>query len=101
VAQPGQPLSTSAPSGSPTIPGVSIKNQFYGTVSLDAVKAKMDFSTIIDEVVQQFTSKFGVSVQISVEIQANSKNGFDEGLQRTIKENCNVLKFSSAEFENS
>ncbi len=63
------------------------------------MKAKMDFSTIVDEVVQQFTAKLGVNVSISVEIQASSKEGFDEGVQRTIKENCNVLKFSNAEFE--
>ena len=59
----------------------------------------MDFATIMDEVVQQLTSKLGVDVKISVEIQAQRKDGFDEALQRIIKENCNVLKFSSSEFE--
>ena len=59
----------------------------------------MDFATIMDEVVQQFTSKLGVDVKISVEIQAQRKDGFDEALQRIIKKNCNVLKFSSSEFE--
>ena len=75
------------------------KRQFYGTIDLDPVKAKMDFAMIVDEVVQQFTSKLGVDVTISVEIQAKSKEGFDEVMQRTIKENCNVLKFNNAEFE--
>ncbi len=75
------------------------KKQFYGTISLDPLKAKMDFATIMDEVVQQFTAKLGVDVTISVEIEAKSNAGFDEGLQRTVKENCNVLRFSSAEFE--
>lgn len=75
------------------------KTQFYGTIALDPVKAKMDFAQIMDEVVQHFTSKYGVKVQINIEIQANSKDGFDQNLQRTIKENCNVLKFISAEFE--
>jgi predicted AAA+ superfamily ATPase len=75
------------------------KSQFYGTISLDPVKAKMDFATIMDEVVQHFSSKFGVNVQINIEIQAECKDGFDQGLQRTIKENCSVLKFGSAEFE--
>ena len=75
------------------------KKQFYGTISLDPVKAKMDFATIMDEVVQQFTAKLGVNVRISVEIEANSQSGFNESMQRTVKENCNVLKFSSAEFE--
>ncbi len=75
------------------------KTDFYGTLNLNPIKAKMDFAMIMDEVVQQFTAKFGVEVTISVEIQAKSKDGFDEALQRTIKENCNVLGFSSAEFE--
>lgn len=77
----------------------TVKKQFYGTISLDPVKAKMDFATIMDEVVQQFTAKLGVDVKISVEIEARNKDGFDESLQRTVKENCNVLRFGSAEFE--
>ncbi len=83
----------------PTQPRPLAKKQFYGTINLDPVKAKMDFATIVDEVVLQFTSKLGVNVSISVEIEAKSAEGFDEGLQRTIKENCNVLRFSNAEFE--
>ena len=75
------------------------KRQFYGYIELDSVRAKMDFATIVDEVVQQFTAKLGVEVDISVEIQARAKDGFDEALQRTIKENCNVLRFNSSEFE--
>lgn len=77
----------------------AVKRQFYGNIELDPVKAKMEFATIVDEVVQQFTAKLGVEVSISVEIQAKSKDGFDEALQRTIKENCNVLRFSSSEFD--
>lgn len=69
----------------------SVKKQFYGNIGLDPVKARLDFATIVDEVVQQFTAKLGVEVSISGEIQARSKEGFDETLQRTIKENCNVL----------
>ncbi|MBF0266053.1 MAG: hypothetical protein HQL46_12340, partial [Gammaproteobacteria bacterium] len=90
-----------SPESTPDTPPIqtAVKKQFYGTIELDPVKAKMDFATIVDEVVQQFTAKLGVDVSISVEIQANSKDGFDEALQRTIKENCNVLKFSSSEFE--
>ena len=91
------PSPSPAPQPKPT--PEQIKKQFYGNIDLDPVKAKMDFATIVDEVVQQFTSKLGVEVSISVEIQAKSKDGFDEALQRTIKENCNVLKFNSSEFE--
>ena len=91
---------TTTTGGSTSGPAAGIaRKHFYGTVNLDPVKAKMDFATIIDEVVQQFTSKLGVDVAISVEIQAKSSNGFDESTQRTVKENCNVLKFRSSEFE--
>ena len=76
-----------------------VKTHFYGTAALDPVKAKMDFATLMDEVVQHFTAQLGVDVTISVEIEATKKAGFDESLQRTIKENCNVLRFSSSEFE--
>jgi len=108
----GNPVPLSVPGGSPAtppqpVPGgaptpaiqTAIKKQFYGNIELDPLKAKMDFATIVDEVVQQFTAKLGVEVSISVEIQAKSKDGFDEALQRTIKENCNVLRFSNSEFE--
>jgi hypothetical protein len=32
-------------------------------------------------------------------MQAESDAGFDDGLQRAVKENCNVLRFKNAEFE--
>jgi hypothetical protein len=38
-------------------------------------------------------------VQIAIEIQAESTLGFDDGLQRSVKENCDVLRFKNAEFD--
>jgi hypothetical protein len=35
-----------------------------------------------DEVVQQFTMRTGVRLEIAVEMQAGSATGFDDGLQR-------------------
>lgn len=79
----------------------SAPTQFYATVNLDPVKAKLDFAQVVDEVVQQFTTKPGASVTISVEIQAEDASGFDDNTQRAVRENCNVLKFATAEFEES
>lgn len=79
--------------------GQSVKKQFYGSIELDPILAKKQFADLVDEVVQQFTLRPGVKVKIAVEIQADSPAGFDDGLQRAVKENCNVLKFKSAEFE--
>ena len=79
--------------------GQPAKKQFYGSIELDPFLAKKQFADLVDEVVQQFTMRPGVKVKIAIEIQAESAIGFDDGLQRAVKENCNVLKFKNAEFE--
>ncbi|PZN13075.1 MAG: hypothetical protein DIU63_15280 [Proteobacteria bacterium] len=79
--------------------GQIVKKQFYGSIELDPFLAKKQFADLVDEVVQQFTMRPGVKVKIAIEIQAESATGFDDGLQRAVKENCNVLKFKNAEFE--
>ncbi|WP_115710943.1 ATP-binding protein [Legionella sainthelensi] len=75
------------------------KKQFYANIELDPIQSKKQFADIVDEVILQFTLHSGVKVKIFVEIQAESESGFDENLQRTVKENCKVLQFKSAEFE--
>jgi uncharacterized protein len=75
------------------------KKQFYASIELDAIQAKKQFADLVDEVVLQFTSRPGVKVKIAIEIQAESAVGFDDGIQRAVKENCSVLRFKNAEFE--
>ena len=79
--------------------GQSVKRQFYGSIELDPILAKKQFADLVDEVVQQFTMRAGVKVRIAIEIGAESATGFDDGLQRAVKENCKVLRFKNAEFE--
>lgn len=86
------------PSGGGTGPQAA-KKQFYGSIELDAIQAKKQFADLVDEVVLQFTSRPDVKVKIAIEIQAVTSSGFDDGLQRAVKENCNVLRFRNAEFE--
>lgn len=95
VVQPGG----SQPPVPPTTVAKAPKKRFYGGVDLDAFQAKKQFVDLMDEVVLQFTSKPGVKVRISIEIEAESATGFDDGVQRGVKENCSVLKFKSSEFE--
>lgn len=87
----------------PAVPGASPqqppKRQFYGSIELDPIQAKKQFADLVEEVVLQFTAKPGVKVRIAIEIQAETETGFDDNLQRAVKENCKVLKFKSAEFE--
>ena len=76
-----------------------MKKHFFATIELDAIQAKKQFADLVDEVVLQFTARPGVKVRIAVEIEAETATHFDDGLQRTVKENCNVLRFKQVEFE--
>lgn len=82
-----------------TVRAREANKRFFASVDLDALKAKSQFVEIVDEVIQQFTKDPKVKVRISVEIEADSETGFDDGTQRAVKENCTMLKFKNAEFE--
>jgi hypothetical protein len=84
--------------GTATETVASLPRKFFGTVEVDADVATLDFSTIVNEVIQNFTTQTGVEVKITVEIEAQYREGFEASLQRAIKENCAVLKFRNAEF---
>lgn len=77
----------------------SPKKRFYGSIDLDPIRAKIQFGDLIDEVVQNFTIKPGTNVRITIDIEAENSAGFDGNTQRTVKENCNSLRFKSSQFE--
>lgn len=89
------------PGGGAKATGAPARRHFYGAIELDPVKAKYEFNQIVDEVALLFTQRADTKVSIKIEIEAESSAGFDEGVQRAVKENCNVLKFKNAEFEAS
>jgi hypothetical protein len=95
--KPGDPPKVPTPAAGPTTKRAN--KRFYGTVNLDPLLAKKQFAEIIDEVVQNFTTRPNDIVSIVVEIQAVAPAGFDDGIQRTVKENCNALKFRASGFE--
>jgi len=90
---------TCSPTPRPISPTPVSKKRFYASIDLNPVIAKTQFNNLVDEVILQFISRPGVNVKISIDIEAESDAGFDDGLQRAVKENCNVLQFKSAEFE--
>jgi predicted AAA+ superfamily ATPase len=79
--------------------GQSTNKLFYGSVDLNPFMAKKQFADIVEEVLQQFTLRPGSTVRIAVDIEVTSTTGFDDAIQRAVKENCNVLKFKNADFE--
>jgi len=73
------------------------KTTFFGTLDLNPNQAKVQFSDVADEVLM-LLNKSGVKLRISVEIEAELPAGFDDGVQRSVRENCNQLKFKNHEF---
>jgi len=73
--------------------------RFYANIEFDPIIAKSSFYQIMDEVVDHFTTDMGTKVKITIEIEAESLEGFKESLQYIVKKNCRTLKFDMAEFE--
>jgi hypothetical protein len=68
---------------------------FYATVELDPVKASLQFSSIVNEVVELFTAAPGTRVRIKVDIDVVSSTGFEDGTVRAAKENTKTLNIKS------
>ena len=58
-----------------------------------------DMGLIVEEVIERLTSQIGCEVEITLEINANRSEGFDESTIRTISENSRTLKFEHYGFE--
>ncbi|MGH8161176.1 MAG: ATP-binding protein [Gammaproteobacteria bacterium] len=78
---------------------VKAKTRYFGTVELDPVKASLQFSKIVSELVELFSAKPDAQVRIKVDIEAQKPNGFDEGTVRAARENAKVLGLKTSEFE--
>ncbi len=98
-----QPTASSAASSAEkktaTTSELPSKTTFYATTQLSTLKAKIEFTEIVDEIIQKFAMQHATKLSIKIEISAENSAGFDEKIQRDIRENCAVLKFRSAEFE--
>ncbi|OQA05912.1 MAG: hypothetical protein BWY66_02168 [bacterium ADurb.Bin374] len=89
------PTGTSAPAVVKAPP----MRRFFGSVEVNPVKAKLELSRIVDEMVVHLASKHGVTVNITLEVSAEAPQGFEDDLQRTIRENGKVLGFTTLSFE--
>jgi hypothetical protein len=73
--------------------------RFHGTVELDTLRLGRDAGKIAEEIVQHLSSMTGVTVKVTLEIEAEIPQGASDDLVRTITENCRTLKFKSQGFE--
>ncbi len=73
--------------------------RFYGSVTLNPIRAAKDAQNVIDEVVKHLTSLIGAKVEITMDIQANVPDGVPENVVVIVSENCKTLKFTAQGFE--
>ena len=64
-------------------------------------RVSRDAGRIHEEVVQHLSGLPGVTVRVSMEIEAEIPAGASDDLVRTITENCRTLRFKSQGFEES
>jgi hypothetical protein len=98
--------STPAPRPTPTPSGGTftataplLKRRYYASIDMEPYGIKMRFADIADNIIQHLAERPDTRVTVSIEIQAESNTGFQEDIQRILKENCNTLRFRNAEFE--
>lgn len=75
------------------------KTRYFATVELDPVKGTLEFSKVMQEVVELFTSSLGTNVRLRLDIEAENPKGFSDAVQRAARENSKVLKFRQADFD--
>lgn len=106
-----EPSSTSTPAATSAVsapssngaaaPAASARQltHFFGSVEIDPIKASLEFSKVVSELVELFTAQSGTRVRIRVDIEAHDDRGFGEVTVRAARENAKVLGVSSADFE--
>jgi hypothetical protein len=75
--------------------------RFHGTVDIDPHDPVSAFSDVVQNVIEHFTSQYGTTVTISIDIEARRKDKFDVKTVRIVRENAGTLKFKTADFEES
>jgi predicted AAA+ superfamily ATPase len=73
--------------------------RFYGKKTLDVVRMAREVGDISEAIVAHLANSPNSKVTISIEIEAESGSGFDDGVRRIVSENANTLKLDSSEFE--
>lgn len=93
----------SSPYG-PSVPAVSTpapakKRRFFLSAALDTTRINRDVQNYVEEVIRHLTSEDGTRVTISIEVEAESDNGFSPQTIRTVSENARTLGAKDAGFE--
>lgn len=89
------PGSDSGPESLPA-PG---RTRFFGSKRLQADRYASDFKKLADEVLAPLGATPGVTLNVTIEIEATTPTGFDDAKARTVSENAATLSFEQSGFE--
>lgn len=73
--------------------------RFFMSANLDTTRINRDVQKYVEEIIQHLTSVDGARVTVSLEVQAESAEGFTQQTVRTISENCRTLRVRDSGFE--
>ena len=77
----------------------ALPKRFFGTIKLNQDRMARHADQVIAEVVERIAAVEGAQVKVSIQIEVDSPDGFDDTTQRTIQENAGTLGFEQASFE--
>jgi hypothetical protein len=66
---------------------------------LQAERYASDFRKLADEILGPLGATPGVTLNVTIEIEATASEGFDDAKVRTVSENASTLKFEQSGFE--
>ena len=75
------------------------RTRFFGSKRLQADRYASDFKKLADEVLGPLGATPGVTLHVTIEIEATTTDGFDDAKVRTVSENAATLKFEQSGFE--
>jgi predicted AAA+ superfamily ATPase len=93
----GEP-GASEPAGPPSEADRGRPTRFYGRLELDPVRFLRQMSTVSDELVAAL-SRDGSKLRLTLELEAESSEGYPDDTQRTVTENAATLKFDLHQFD--
>lgn len=91
-----EPGPSPEPGPDPKPPG---RTRFFGSKRLQADRYASDFKKLADEVLGPLGTTPGVTLIVTIEIEATAPHGFDDAKVRTVSENAATLKFEQSGFE--
>ena len=93
-----EPSAAPEPGPGPERPG---KTRFFGSKRLQADRYASDLKKLADEVLGPLGATPGVTLNVTIEIEATAPDGFDDAKVRTVSENAATLKFEQGGFEDA